>query len=467
MKIRFYTLVAAMMLFGIGSFAQKDKETKTLNQYGQEVERVELEADARNGILNFESKDKKFKFWLDNRVYFDGGVFFDGGWDADDEIGVAEHTTYNPIGNGVNIRRARFAVKAKLHKNWYGEIDLDFAGAVTEMKDMYIKYTTDAGDLNIKAGHYKEGFSMETTTTSRYVTFMERSLASKFSPSRHLGFQVNYMKDKYLLIGGVHFNAQGEYEEVEFGQDANKDNGMDEGYSLTGRAVFRPIIDDEKFVHIGGGASYRTPKTHLEVPNSYRMSTRSISSINRKKYLDTDDITKVDNNLLWNVELAGAYKNIMFQSEYINSDVNRTDDLEAINLNGFYAQAGYLLSGGKYNYNKNEGEFTQVTRGGDKGELEVAFRYDYIDLNDEVAEIFGGGAEAYTLGLNYYFNSNVKFMLNYSYLNHDRYANGKGKLYVGHDVNGDLTKDFKDVVAPSGEAGEDYGQLQMRIEIDF
>ena len=175
-------------------------------------------------------------------------------------------------------------VKAKLHKNWYGEIDLDFAGAVTEIKDMYIKYTNDAGYFNIKAGHYKEGFSMETTTTSRYVTFMERSLASKFSPSRHLGFQANYMKEKYLLIGGIHFNAQGEYEEVEWGQDANKDDGMDEGYSLTGRAVFRPIIDDEKFVHIGAGVSYRTPKTHLEVPNSYRFSTRSISAINRKKY---------------------------------------------------------------------------------------------------------------------------------------------------------------------------------------
>ena len=58
-------------------------------------------------------------------------------------------------------------------------------------------------------------------------------------------------------------------------------------------------------------------------------------------------------------------------------------------------------------------------------------------------------------------------MINYSYLDHDRYANGKGKLYVGHDINGDLTKDPTQVVEAEGKAGDDYGQIQFRVEIDF
>ena len=456
MKNKFYTLVVALVLYSIGSNAQeiKNNDSIRVNQYGQKVVAVDLDTEARNSFLTFESKDKKYKFWFDNRVYFDGGYFFD-------------KDTYNPIGNGVTIRRARVAMKVVMHKNWYGEIDFDFSESKTEIKDAYIKYTNDARDFNIKAGHFREGFSMETTTTSRYVTFIERSLMSKFSPSRHLGFQFNYMKEKYLLVGGVHFMTQGDNEEVEFGQDANKKQGTDDGYSLTGRAVFRPIIDSEKVIHIGVAASYRTPKTHLEVPDSYRFSTRSISNVNRKKYLDTDDILNVESNTLFNVELAGAFKNIMFQSEYTENNISRKDGFADVNLNGFYAQAGILLTGGKYNYNKNEGEFTQVSRGSEKGELEVAFRFDYIDLNDENAGIYGGGANAYTLGLNYHFNSNVKVMLDYSYLNHDRYANGKGKLFVGHDINGDLTKDPADVIEAKGKAGEDYGQLQMRIEIDF
>ena len=455
MKNKFYILVAAGMLCSIGSFAQIEEsdDSVVLNQYGQEVESVSLEAEARNAIITFESEDGNYKFWMDNRVLFDGAYFFD-------------QDTYNGIGNGLVIRRARLAIKTIIHKNWYAEIDMDFAGSQLELKDAIIAYRNDARDINIKAGHFREGFSMETTTTSRYVTFIERSLPSKFSPSRHLGAQFSYMKEKYLFIGGVHFNTIGESEETEFSQAANKDLSIDEGYSLTGRFVYRPIYDNDKVLHIGAAASFRTPKTDLEVPNSYRFSTRSISNINRKKYLDTDDILNVENNTLFNVELAGAYKNVFFQSEYFNNDIKRTEGLSGVNLNGLYAQVGYLLGDGKYRYNKNEGEFTQPGLG-KKGELEAAFRFDYIDLNDEKATIYGGAANAYTLGLNYYANTNVKFMLNYSYLDHDRYANGKGKLFVGTDINGDLTKDPADVVEAEGKAGEDYGQLQFRIEIDF
>ena len=455
MKNKYYILVVAMMLVGLGSFAQIEEtdDSINVNQYGQQVESVDLDVEARNAIITFESEDGNYKFWMDNRIYFDGAYFFD-------------EDALNPIGNGVTIRRARLAVKVKLHKNWYGEVDMDFAGSAVELKDAYLKYTTDSGDLNFKAGHFRESFSMETTTTSRYVQFIERSLPAKFSPSRHLGFQVNYIQDKYLLSGGVHFNTIGDYEEAELTQAANKDSGKDEGYSLTGRAVWRPIFDNEKVLHLGTAASFRTPKTHYDNLDSYRFSTRSVSNVNRKKYLDTNDILNVDSRTLFNVEMAGAFKNLMFQTEYFNNDIKRKEGLSKINLNGFYAQVGYLLGDGKYRYNKNEGEFTQPGLG-NKGEMEVAFRFDYIDLNDAKANIFGGAANAYTLGLNYYANTNVKFMLNYSYLDHDRYANGKGKLYVGHDINGDLTKDPTQVVEAEGKAGDDYGQLQFRIEIDF
>ena len=456
MRNKFYTLVVALVLYSIGTHAQKTTEkidSVRINQYGQQVSWLSLNPEAQEGILNFTSDDGSYRFWMDNRVQLDAAIF--------------SNDTYNEIGNGLNIRRARFAVKAILWNNWYGEVDLDFAGSAIEMKDMIIGYIFDDTNLIIKAGQFKESFGMETTTTSRYLTFMERSFISKMDASRHLGFQAAHWADRYLVIGGVHFNPQGDYEEVEFSQDQNKDYGIDEGYSLTGRAVFRPIIDEEKVLHLGVAGTYRTPKTHLEVPNTYRFSTRSHTSINRKKYLDTDDISGVENVIGLDFELAGAYKNFMFQGEYKNFDVNRMDDLESVNLNGFYIQAGYLLLGGRYNYNKADGEFTRLSRGKDWGELEVAVRYDYIDANDFDAEIYGGSAEGYSLGLNYYFNPNVKFMLNYIYNNHDRFANGKGELYVGHDINGDLTKDPSDVIESAGNAGDDFGMLSFRIEIDF
>jgi phosphate-selective porin OprO/OprP len=351
--------------------------------------------------------------------------------------------------------------------NWYGEIDLDFSGSAVELKDAYVKYTFDSGDFNIKAGHFKESFGMETTTTSRYLTFIERALSSKLDPSRHLGVQANYWTDRYNLTGGVHFNTIGDLEEVTFSQAANKDFGVDEGYSFTGRAVFRPVFDDEKVLHLGVVGSYRTPKTTEEVIGSYRFSTRSASTINRRKYIDTDDILNVDHNTMLGFELAGAYKGLMFQSEYKTVDVNRKGDLATMNINGYYIQAAYLLFGGKYNYNSADAEFTRIERGKKYGDLEVALKYDFVDANDAKAGIYGGSAEAYTVGFNYHFNPNVKFMVNYVYNNHDRYANGKGKLFVGHDVAGNLTKDPVKVVETKGNAGDDFGMLAFRVEVDF
>jgi len=443
MRNRFYTLVVALVLYSIGTYAQQKTteriDSVRINQYGQQVSWLSLNPEAQEGILNFTSDDGSYRFWMDNRVQLDAAIF--------------SNDTYNPIGNGLTIRRARIAFKAILWNNWYAELDLDFAGSAIEMKDMIIGYIMPEHNLIFKAGHFRENFGMETVTTSRYLTFMERSFISKMDASRHLGFQAQHWADRYVVIGGVHFNTQGEYE--------------DEGYSLTGRAVFRPIIDEEKVLHLGVAGTYRTPKTHLEVPNTYRFSTRSHTSINRKKYLDTDDIKDVENVVGLSLELAGAYKNFMFQGEYKNFNVNRMDELESVNLNGFYIQAGYLIFGGRYNYNKADGEFTRLTRGKDRGELEVALRYDYVDANDFDAQIYGGAAEGYSLGLNYYFNPNVKFMMNYIYNNHDRYANGKGKLFVGHDADGNLTKDPFEVIETKGNGGDDFGMLSFRIEIDF
>lgn len=457
MKNKFYIVLAAFVLYSIGIHAQQKTteriDSVRINQYGQQVSWLSLSPEAQEGIINFTSDDGTYRFWMDNRVQLDAAVF--------------STDTYNPIGNGITIRRARIAFKAILWNNWYAELDLDFSGSTIEMKDMIIGYIMPEQNLIFKAGHFRENFGMETVTTSRYLTFMERSFISKMDASRHLGFQAQNWGERYSVIGGIHFNTQGEYEEVEFSQAQNKDLGIDEGYSLTGRAAFRPIYDVDKVLHLGAAGTYRTPKTDTEFPNMYRFSTRSHTSINRKKYLDTDDILDVDTEIAYDFEIAGAYKNFMFQGEYKNIAVNRLNDLETVNLDGFYIQAGYLLFGGRYNYNKADAEFTRLTRGRDGGELEVALRYDYVNANDFSAKIYGGSAEGYSFGLNYYFNPNVKVMMNYIYNNHDRYANGKGKLYVGHDSNGDLTKDPFEVVEPDGEGGDDFGMVSFRLEIDF
>jgi len=426
------------------------------NRYGVKVNRNPLYVEERNGILVHESKSGDYQFWFDARVQVDGAMFFG--------------EPLNPIGNGTSIRRARFAAKVEFLKHWYGEIDMDIANSELELKDAYLAYDFDNG-LELKIGNFKEGFSMESTTTSRYLTFMERPNAvSAFAPSRHVGLGARYNKKWLLAIGGIHFQAVDGIEERTLSKDNNKDFGTDEGVSFTGKLVAMPFYNDlDKGLHFAVAGSYRTPKTDAEVPGTVRYDTRSLSSINRKKYMDTDLIGNVDYTTLTGFEMAGYHKNLRIQGEYLMSSVHRADSIElpTENFDGFYVFGSWLIFGGKYNYNTLEGEFTQVSRGKKWGDLEVALRYDYLNLNSGFDKIMGGAGDGITLGLNYYANNNVKIMLNYAYLNHDRYASGKNKLYVGNDIDGNLTRDPRLVADPEGEAGDDFHMLSIRFEVDF
>jgi len=149
----------------------------------------------------------------------------------------------------------------------------------------------------------------------------------------------------------------------------------------------------------------------------------------------------------------------------VKGDFNETVDKSTKHFKGHFVQASYLLFGGNQHYDYWGGKFSQVDRGRKWGDVEVALRYDYLNLNSK--DVYGGSAEAYTVGLNYYVNNNVKLVLDYQYNNNDRYANGKGKLIVGHDASGNPTKDPTKVTESKNKGGVDYSMLAFRVEIVF
>jgi phosphate-selective porin OprO/OprP len=374
----------------------------------------------------------------------------------------------NPIGNGEIIRRARFAAKTNLGKNWYAELDLNFAGGVLELEDAYFSYNFLNG-IKTRVGNYKEKFSMSESGSSRYLNFMERAMVvTTFAPSRHLGWEASYTADKFLLTGGVFFQEIQDQELSTYVEDNIKYFGRDQGISLTGKFVLLPFgITKDYGLHLAYGYSYRQPKTDVDPVEfgGIRYSSRSLSYINRKKYLDTDVLPNYKNQTLSNVEVAGYYKGLALQGELINNRTYRTNNLDKLHFGGYYGQAVCLLFGGRQVYDIEEGEFTQPDKGKKWGDIELALRYDFIDLNDK--NVYGGSAEGITAGVNFYTGKNVKFQVNFSSINHDRFASGKGKLYVGTDATGVLIKDPSKVVNAKGKAGEDYKQLGIRCEINF
>ena len=454
----------------IAAFAQQAETTKVeaateVNQYGQKVNSYPAEATVQDGILVFQNKNQNYKMWFDIRVQGDAAVFF-----GNDE-------NLNEIGNGMSLRRARFAIKAQLGKNWYGELDTDWTSGTTEIKDAYIAFT-GVKNLEIKAGNFKENFSIQRNTTSRYLQFMERPMVTYLAPSRHLGINVKYSLP-YLWVSAGAFGPELEGSEAMTAfEDVNK-LGYNTGMSYTGKVVYRPLHKmKDASLHIGAAFSYRNPKASCtDGYPAIRYSTRNTTGINRQKYLDTDAIQNLHHELAWTAELAGHWKGLRWEGAYIaRLPYVNTEKSNITNITpawGWYVQAGYLLFGGHQNYDEGGAKYTRTDNGRKWGDIELCARVEYADFNIS-KYCMGGSAYAYSLGLNFHVTKNVKLGVNYQYNDNDVFANGKGKqdgtdkgkMYTGYDKSGVKTV-FPGDMDMSKSKGIDYHMLACRFQVAF
>ena len=457
--MRKLTIILALTFLAAGVSYAQDKEKEQYNQYGVKVDIDPLQAEAQDGILVLRSKNNSgYKIWFDNRVQTDGAVFF------------GEPEWAEGISNDFSIRRARFAIKAQIDKNWYGEVDMDMADGEFELKDAIIRYT-GLEHWQFQVGNFKEIFSLQRNNSSRYLQFIERPMVcSALAPSRHLGLNINYYNKGLFANLGIHGQAVAGAEERGYVEDNSKGDGADNKPSYTVKLVYQPGWDKPDWgMHIGGAFSYRFPKTSDETFGAARYSTRNSTSINRKKYIDTGDF-KFDHALLYTGELAGYWKGFRGEAVYMGN-TTYLPDATGRNFWGWYVQGGYLLFGGQQRYDGAGAKFTRVKRGQSWGDVELCGRVEYVDLNADKGlsgndqKIMGGKCMAYALGINYYINDHVKVQLNYQYNDNDRFASGKkNKFICGVDETGKPTTNPYDT---KGKAGVDYHMVAMRFEIDF
>lgn len=472
-------LILAAILPAATAFAQTRTQLQNatleegVNQYGVIVPSFPLRPTAQNNILVLENREKGYKFWMDNRVQMDAAHYFGlkNGMTGDDGEPVMR--------GGVMMRRVRMAAKAEVGAGWFGEVDLNFSDGVFELEDAYAGYR-GLKNFEFKAGNFKEDFSMEETTTSRYTTFMERAMAvSTFAPSRHIGLQARWQPRPFIRASaGISWqlvdNADTRYNVEEFNKA-----GKGIGANYTGKIVWMPWAEREfQGLHIGYNVSYRAAsKTDDDRDgaealgrgyNGDYFSTRNTTSVNRTKFISTE-YYGVDHDLLHGFELAGYWKGFRVGGEFILNRSVMDPHSPHLSVNtktktfyGYYAQASYLLFGGKQRYDNVQSEFTQPTRGRSWGDIELMARFDYLNLNSE--DVYGGSGQNFSLGVVYHINNNVKMMVNWQYSQNDRYANNKGRAVIGLNQAGQPTKNPLQATA---DIGVRFHAIQARVEFDF
>lgn len=350
-----------------------------------------LDADSsgwkENGHFVLRDMEKNNQYRFDIRMYIDGGLFFNDSLDI--------------LSNGTHLRKARFAAKTKFGGNWSAEWDMDIAEYSVEIKDMWLAYNMDHAML--KLGHFKMPLGLETLTSSRLLTFVERAYISlAFKMDRRTGMSYTRWGDTWHVSGGLFAQPM----------DDDKNQLSDEtgnGYAI--RGVYGPKFGNLQ-LHLGTAFSQRTPKDGTGIVG---FDAEPETKLGDLETLDTDPIRNVETIQHLGLEGAIQMKNIMVQAEYEQTDLARETGFEDVTLNGGYAFVSWFVTGETKPWHSDEGEFGQVIPADKKyGAWELAFRYSHINLSHPAAGVYGGGANNMTAALNWYTNSNVRFMLDYT-----------------------------------------------------
>ncbi len=341
--------------------------------------------------LRIQSENGDSTFQAGGRIHADYAHYFD------DET---------RMGNGASLRRARIHFKGKYLKDWRYKAEIDFAedGNVGP-RAVWLGYN-GWKPVSFKVGNFQEPFSLEEMGGSNSITFMERSLGNSFAPSYHLGLGASSYGDFWSVSTGV------------FGESLRqKDDRIDDGWGVAGRVTVAPILADNKLLHLGFSSEYRRTDDAREI----RLRARPESNVTNRRLVNTRTIDDVEHTLLFGAEFAALYDSLSIQGEYFHNRVVRK---QATNLdfNGAYLQGSWFLTGESRNYKVKRGVFGLIDPLHKYGAWEIALRYSLINLDDH--DIKGGKQNNFTIGLNWYVNYNVRFMMNYIFANAHPNRNG-------------------------------------------
>jgi phosphate-selective porin OprO/OprP len=373
-----------------------------------------------NGF-KLESQDKQFSLKFGGRIMVDHTYFF-----QNDEL----DSNFGPLlsKSGTEFRRARLFMSGTVYSNVEFKLQFDFASGEVAFKDMYIGLTDVPGVGNIRVGHVKEPFRLDALTSSKYITFMERSFFIDFSQERNNG----------ILVFNDFFGERLSAQAGAFRMASNNGNDIlaDDGYVLTGRITGLAIQNSEKrqLLHLGLGYSYRKPES-----KTYSIASRPESHL-ELKYINTETIENVNNINLANFEAAFVSGPLSLQGEYLTATVNNNAEatFKKYNFDSYYGQVSYYITGESKNYKGSYEGFDRVKPkknfgGKDKGAgaWEVALRYSNSDLENN--DVLGGRQSDITLGLNWHLNPVTRIMINHVWANIENKGNAsvlQGRLQI-------------------------------------
>jgi phosphate-selective porin OprO/OprP len=367
------------------------------------------------GAPQLSSGDGKFKFKVRGRLMMDYN-----------SINQDRRITGDPDIAGFEARRARLGVEGTVYYDWKYKFEVDFAGGnEVEVKDAYIAYAgfSDWHNFQILMGQFKVANSLEGMTSSRFITFMERSAfieAFQLEP-RYLGVGIHAGDDHWSFQ--TSYNGSSIEDQGDFSDDQNV-------YAV--RGTIAPINTGNTVVHLGASYRHRNADTERDsgMADLYRYRAHGADLHLSDRFVDTASLANSDD--YFGLEGAVVYNRFSVQGEYGSLDADvpqayRSPRSLNPDYDGWYVEGSVFLTDDRRNYKAKAGEFTRVKvsnpvwgGSGGWGAWQLAGRYDGVDLGSEAGPLLAtghdcdqcGNQETWTIGLNWWLTNHTALKLN-------------------------------------------------------
>jgi phosphate-selective porin OprO/OprP len=380
--------------------------------------------NASNNKLSLESADGQYSTALTGRVHFDSGSY---SFKPDSTVVGTQH-----LASGVNARRARIGVSGKTAGGWTYQFVYDAGNSqdatAAGIQVAQISYAGFKGVLIDLPGYSEPPYPLDTAVSSNDIMFLERAAPVNIATSLGAGdFRANtgvrLFGDRYWVGAYLTGPAYGD-----------SHTNVQERFGAFQRASAQVLTGSNYSLHLGASVFelLKAPNTGPGTASTVTLSDRPELRIDPTALLSTGSLGNVAHPIssakVYGAELAGGWNSWYVQSEYFHYNIDRSG-LGSNAFDGAYGQVSWTLTGEHRKYTPTTGSYSAITpahpfsANGGMGAWELAARYSYTNLTDgfvagqalasQPLAVNGGKLTNVTLGVNWYVNTNLRFMLNY------------------------------------------------------
>ncbi|MFN3511726.1 MAG: OprO/OprP family phosphate-selective porin [Phenylobacterium sp.] len=404
-------------------------------------------ASIANGRPTFTSADGRFTASLRAIVQFDATRYDQasaGPLGSDFRRGSFGDATENDrardLSDGTNFRRARLGIEGKAFGDFEYNFIYDFGGTGAEeagkISAAWVQYN-GLGPARLRIGAYPAPVDMDGDTSVAGSLFAERAAPAEMVRGIASG---DGRAAATLFGGGDRWTAA-----LSLTGNLVTVQTFDEQSALVGRLTFVPFKGEHSLVHLGVNGTRvlnpaaTGPEVAGQAPTPIRLRERPEMRVDGTRLVDTGNLD-ADGLTSLGAEFGAQWKNLYVQSEYFDIEVDRKGAFADPNFSGWYAQAGWTLTGEPRRYAAGNGTFDAPRpakpfdlAAGDWGAWELGLRYSKLDLNHAAgapgtapgaSSVRGGEQEIWSLGLNWYVNAVLRFQLAYQDVSIDRLSPG-------------------------------------------